>query len=246
MKTRRKTKPSKAAKNKNTEEEEVVESKSGQRTEQQKHERNENSDVELEETEGDNDKLRVDENDDNDEAPDDVSWKVSKEFIVSEMKKQGETLHGRKLREKEARRLKDEWLKQQKMDKVARQRSRLPDDVLQAVAKRQQGQSNSEEEQNQQKHITVDERSNSEDSEQDFHDETDEGQDLNFASKHLGIKIAVLKKEVAQSKKIPLSAREFLQQHLYGDRLHRVPTVDAFSQKNKVKRLGPAMKFVKK
>lgn len=178
-----------------------------------------------------------------DEAPADISWKKSKEEIIKEKKKQDEILLAAKQQEKEARRLRDERMKQQKKEKEERMLSRLPDDVLQAVAEKQGEKISLEKELDRGNRLSLDEEvdSASENSEQESED-TSRAEDK--SSKQKGIKVSVLKKE-PQGKRISSEATNFLQHHFYGDRLHRVSAVKSFSQKRTKTELEPPKKIAK-
>lgn len=171
-----------------------------------------------------------------DEAPEDVSWQKSKEEVVNERKKQDETVLLAKQQFKEARRQRAELLRHQKKEKEARQLSRLPDDVLQALAEKQEEELSPEKQQSQGKHICFDEKS---DSEQDV-EEIVGVEDI--PSKQRGIEVTVLE---TNRKRISDDAAKFRHRHLYGDRLHRISAVNPFNQKRKKTELDPAVKIAK-
>ena len=132
---------------------------------------------------------------------------------------------------------------QQKKEKEERMLSRLPDDVLQAVAEKQGEKISLEKELDRGNRLSLDEEvdSASENSEQESED-TSRAEDK--SSKQKGIKVSVLKKE-PQGKRISSEATNFLQHHFYGDRLHRVSALKSFSQKRTKTELEPPTKIAK-
>lgn len=179
-------------------------------------------------------------NDEDDDIPEDVSWKSSKEIAIRERTLEKEIILDAKRKEKQSRIERNERLLEQKERKRAREYSRLPMDVLQQVAKRQKKNeelvSQSADTGN---HVTFD--SSSED-EQD--DQEEEGPEVNEEIPE--IKVLVLPREVKKSRRIQQSASLFLREQLFGDRIQRISPSRNSDRIRKYKTIAPALKFSKK
>ena len=181
--------------------------------------------------------------DDDDDVPEDVSWKSSKASAIKERTLEKEIILDAKRKEKQARIERDERLREQKERKRAREYSRLPMEVLEQVAKRQRSQENedsSSQSVDTGNHMTFD--SSSED-EQDDDDEEDVAQ---VSEEMPEIKVLVLPREVKKPKKMQQSASLFLREHLFGDRIQRIPASKDSDRTRKYKTIAPALKFSKK
>lgn len=182
-----------------------------------------------------------DENDD--DVPEDVSWKSSKESAIRERTLEKEIILDAKRKEKLARIERDERLREQKERKRAREYSRLPMEVLEQVAKRQKSQENedlSSQSVDTGNHMTFD--SSSEDEQDD--DDEEGGAQVNEEMPEL--KVLVLPREVNKPKKIQQSASLFLREHLFGDRIQRISASKDSDRTRKYKTIAPALKFSKK
>lgn len=179
-------------------------------------------------------------NDEDDDIPEDISWKSSKEIAIRERTLEKEIILDAKRKEKQSRIERNERLLEQKERKRAREYSRLPMDVLQQVAKRQKKNeelvSQSADTGN---HVTFD--SSSED-EQD--DQEEEGPEVNEEIPE--IKVLVLPREVKKPRRIQQSASLFLREQLFGDRIQRISPSKNSDCTRKYKTIAPALKFSKK
>lgn len=181
-------------------------------------------------------------NDEDDDIPEDISWKSSKEIAIRERTLEKETILDAKRKEKQSRIERNERLLEQKERKRAREYSRLPMDVLQQVAKRQKSQKNEElvsQSADTGNHVTFD--SSSED-EQD--DQEEEGPEVNEEIPE--IKVLVLPREVKKPRRIQQSASLFLREQLFGDRIQRISPSKNSDCTRKYKTIAPALKFSKK
>ena len=182
-------------------------------------------------------------NDEDEDIPEDISWKSSKETAIRERTLEKEVILDAKRKEKQSRIERNERLLEQKERKRAREYSRLPMDVLQQVAKRQKSQKNEDlvpqSVDHTGNHMTFD--SSSEDEQDDQEEEIPE---VNEGIPE--IKVLVLPREVKKPKKIQQSARLFLREQLFGDRIQRIsPSMDS-DRTRKYKTIAPALKFSKK
>lgn len=185
-------------------------------------------------------------NDEDDDIPEDVSWKSSKETAIRERTLEKEIILDAKRKEKQSRIERNERLLEQKERKRAREYARLPMDILQQVNKRQKSQKNEDlvpqslvNDHNTGNHMTFD--SSSED-EQD--DEEEEVPEVNEEIPE--IKVLVLPREVKKPKRVQESASLFLREQLFGDRIQRIPPSKDSDRTRKYKTIGPALKFSKK
>ena len=176
------------------------------------------------------------EEDEDDDVPEDVSWKASKESVIQERTREKEVRLDIKRKEKQMRIERNERLQEQKERKRAREYSRLPVEVLQQVAKQQESQADEMVVTQTGDHVTFD--SSSEDEQEDETDDIEETPP---------IKVLVLPRETKKPKKIQESASLFLQQHLFGDRIQRISATNDSDWKRKQKsKFRPATKFSKK
>lgn len=181
---------------------------------------------------------RIVEDEEEDDVPEDVSWKASKENAIRERTLEKEILLDVKRKEKQMRIERNERLREQKERKRAREYSRLPMEVLQEVAKQQESQAEEEIKAVTQTvgtgdHVTFD--SSSEDECEEQNEETEETP---------GIKVLVLPKEAKKPKKIQQSASLFLRGHLFGDRIERISaTKNSDRNKKRKGNFGPAVNF---
>lgn len=178
------------------------------------------------------------EEDEDDDVPEDVSWKASKESVIRERTREKEVRLDIKRKEKQMRIERNERLQEQKERKRAREYSRLPVEVLQQVAKQQESQADEMvvTQTVTGDHVTFD--SSSEDEQEDGTEDIEETPP---------IKVLVLPREIKKPKKIQESASLFLQQHLFGDRIQRISATNDSDWKRKQKsKFGPATKFSKK
>ncbi|KAL9963527.1 hypothetical protein ACROYT_G027042 [Oculina patagonica] len=179
--------------------------------------------------------------DDGDDAPEDVSWKSSKESAIRERTLEKEIALDAKRKEKQTRIERNERLREQKERKRAREYSRLPMEVLQEVAKRQKSQNNEDvlsQSVDTGNHVTFDSSS------EDDQDEKEEGPEVNDETPE--IKVLVLPREVKKPKKIQQSASLFLREQLFGDRIQRISPSKDSDRTRKYKTIAPALKFSKK
>jgi len=183
-------------------------------------------------------------NDEDEDIPEDISWKSSKETAIRERTLEKEIVLDAKRKEKQSRIERNERLLEQKERKRAREYSRLPMDVLQQVAKRQKSQKNEDlvpqsVDQDTGNHMTFD---SSSEGEQD--DQEEEVPKVNEEIPE--IKVLVLPQEVKKPKRIQQSASLFLKEQLFGGRIQRIsPSMDS-DHTRKYKTIAPALKFSKK
>ena len=170
-----------------------------------------------------------------DDVPEDVSWKASKEIAIQEKTIRNEILYEVKRKEKQARIERNERLREQKERKRAKEYYRLPQEVLQHAARQE---SEKEDPVTVGNYLTFESSKKSEVEHQEVI--AAESEDAP------GIKVIVLPKETRKPKKIQEAANLFLQEHLYGPRLHRISTVKAIDLKRKKRTPKPALKFSKK
>ena len=181
---------------------------------------------------------------DDEDFPEDVSWKSSKETAIRERALEKETILDAKRKEKQSRIERNERLLEQKERKRAREYSRLPIDILQQVAKRQKSQKNEDlvpqsVDRDAGNHMTFD--SSSEDEQDDQEEEVPEVNEEIPA-----IKVLVLPREVKKPKRIQQSASLFLREQLFGDRIQRISSSKDSDRTRKYKTIVPALKFSKK
>ena len=178
------------------------------------------------------------EEDEDDDVPEDVSWKASKESVIRERIREKEVRLDIKRKEKQMRIERNERLQEQKERKRAREYSRLPVEVLQQIAKQQESQAD---EMVVTPTVTGDHLTFDSSSEDEQEDETEDIEETP------PIKVLVLPRETKKPKKIQESASLFLQQHLFGDRIQRISATNDSDWKQKQKsKFRPATKFSKK
>lgn len=178
--------------------------------------------------------------DQDDDVPEDVSWKASKESAIRERTLKKEIFLDAKRKEKQMRIERNERLREQKERKREREYSRLPVDVLQQVAKQQvaeQQESQISQSDDTGNHVTFDSSSEDEDEDKEQPEESEATPE---------IKVLVLPRETKKPKKIQQSASLFLREHMFGDRIQRISQVKDSDRKRKYRALGPALKFSKK
>lgn len=176
-----------------------------------------------------------------DDAPEDVSWKSSKESAIRERTLEKEIVLDAKRKEKQTRIERNERLREQKERKRAREYSRLPMEVLQEVVKRHKSQNNEDvvsQSVDTGNHVTFDSSS------EDDQDEEEEGPKVNEETPQ--IEVLVLPREVKKPKKIQQSASLFLREQLFGDRIQRISPSKDSDRTRKYKTIAPALKFSKK
>ena len=174
--------------------------------------------------------------DDNDDAPEDVSWKASRESAIQELKKEKERLQQSKQKEKLARIERNEKLLEQKERKRAREYSRLPTEVLQHIAKQQESQAKKDVVQSTVatgNHVTFDSDDEQEE-ETEIYDEAPP------------VKVLVLPKETEKPKKIQESAKLFLREQLFGNRIQRISAVRDLDRRKTGFVFNPATNFARK
>lgn len=183
---------------------------------------------------------KVEAADQEDDAPEDVSWKASKESALRERTLEKEIILDAKRKEKQTRIERNEKLREQKERKRAREYSRLPMEVLQKVAKQQESEKTLKSQTiDTGSHVTFDSSSEDEQEEQE-----EEG--LAVDEELPEIKVVVLPRETKKPKKVQQSASLFLQEHLFGDRIQRISASKNSDRTRKYKALVPALKFSKK
>ena len=178
------------------------------------------------------------EDDNDDDVPEDVSWKASKESAIRELTREKESLLDSKRKEKQTRIERNERLRKQKERKRAKKYSRLPMEVLQHVAKQQEFQE--KEEVVAQTVATGDHVTFDSSSEDELEEKTEEWEE------EPAVKVLVLSRETKKPKKIQESASLFLQEHLFGDRIRRISSTKHSDNRRKTKGFAPAMNFSKK
>ncbi|EDO39356.1 predicted protein [Nematostella vectensis] len=184
------------------------------------------------------------------EAPDVVSWSASKEHAIHERQIEQNIVAETKLREKQIRKEREEKLKLQKQSRSSNQKySRLPDHILERIAKKQkladkekelagnsQGDfvgSNVEGVKKKSQHIT-------------FDSDSEEEGGPSSVDEPSGVQVQLLNDQRNKKKmKVLDSATDFLNQHFYGGRLNRVDSLKDETLKRKGKLRGPALKFLK-
>lgn len=185
-----------------------------------------------------------DDQDDDEDAPVDVSWKAAKESALRERTLEREIVLDTKRKEKQTRIERDEKLREQKERKRAREYSRLPIEILQKVARQQESEETLKSQTIESRsHVTFD---NSSEDEQDEREEQKEEQGA-VQEETAGIKVLVLPRETKKPKKIQQSANLFLQERLYGDRVQRISASRSSDLMKKSRNtLVPAWNFSKK
>lgn len=185
-----------------------------------------------------------DDQDDDEDAPVDVSWKAAKESALRERTLEREIVLDTKRKEKQMRIERDEKLREQKERKRAREYSRLPMEILQKVARQQESEETLKSQTIESRcHVTFD---NSSEDEQDEREEQKEEQGA-VQEETAGIKVLVLPRETKKPKKIQQSANLFLQERLYGDRVQRISASRSSDLMKKSRNtLVPARNFSKK
>ena len=183
-------------------------------------------------------------NDDDEDIPEDISWKSSKETAIRERTLKKEVILDAKRKEKQSRIERNERLLEQKERKRAREYSRLPMDVLQQVAKRQKSEKNEDLVPKSVDHYTGNHMTfdSSTEDEQDHQEE--EVPEVNEEIPE--IKVLVLPQEVKKPNRIQQSASLFLREQLFGDRIQRISPSQDSDRTRKYKTIAPALKFSKK
>jgi len=177
-------------------------------------------------------------NDEDEDVPEDILWKSSKETAIRELKLEKKIILDVKRKEKQSRIERNERLLEQKERKRAREYSRLPIDVLQQVAKRQKSLVPQSVDHDTGNHMTFDSSS------EDEHDDQEGARGLPEVNEEIpGIKVLVLPREVRKPKRIQQSASLFLREQLFGDRIQRISPSDGTRSS---KTIAPARKFSKK
>lgn len=178
---------------------------------------------------------------DEDEAPESISLSASKEAAIAKIHKEKETVDALREKEKQRRRERDELLKQQKESRKARELDRLPSEILEKVAQKEESVARQQKEIKGANvitptHVTFD--SEDDDDEEDVVQEP-------TSEEPKGLQVVVLNQPKKTTKGVLDSASDFLKNHFYGDRLKRIQTLDDENQKRKRKKLEPAIKFSK-
>lgn len=177
-----------------------------------------------------------DRDDDNDDAPEDVSWKASRESAIQELKKEKERLQESKQKEKLARIERNEKFLEQKKRKRAREYSRLPTEVLQHIAKQQESQAKKDVVQStvaSGNHVT-------------FDSDDEQGEETEIYDEAPPVKVLVLPKETEKPKKIQESAKLFLREQLFGNRIQRISAVKDLDRRKTGFVFNPATNFARK
>ena len=186
----------------------------------------EGSDSEDLVTEDDSDNQQSNDND----APVGVSWKDSKAVFQQSEKNRNDAVNFVRSTDKAKRRKKNEMFVSQKEAK--RKLTKLPEDIIQAVAKKpKQEEVKKIEEENSKK---VKRRKANKNSQKK---ETEEYCHV----------VVILEDEVNKSKKVQESAAEFLKNHLYGNRIERTSGSKQLTMQSKSSGIiKPAVKFSNK
>lgn len=177
-----------------------------------------------------------DRDDDNGDAPKDVSWKASRESAIQELKKEKERFQESKQKEKLARIERNEKLLEQKQRKRAREYSRLPTEVLQHIAKQQESQAKEDVVQSTVptgNHVT-------------FDSDDEQEEETEIYDEEPPVKVLVLPKETEKPKKIQQSAKLFLREQLFGNRIQRISAVRDLDRRKTGFVFNPATNFARK
>ena len=179
----------------------------------------------------------ISEGTDDDDCPVGISWKESQEVFRQDEKNRKEAVDFLRLKEKEKRRKKNEMFLSQKRSRTS-ELTKLPEDIVLAVAKKSK--------------VDIENKK----TEKESVDKVKEKQKSPTKSKrkekiHDGLlkkqghyKILVVEDEVKKPKKIQDTAAAFLENHLYGNRLHRTsPSSNLTSQHKSSGTMKPAVKF---
>ncbi|XP_022792166.1 uncharacterized protein LOC111331335 [Stylophora pistillata] len=179
-----------------------------------------------------------------DDAPEDVSWKATKESALRERTLEREIILDAKRKEKQMRIERNEKLCEQKERKRAREYSRLPMEILHKVARQHESEETLlSQTMEHRSHVTFD---NSSEDEQDESGEQKEEHGT-VQEETAKIKVLVLPRETKKPKKIQQSANSFLQEHLFGDRIQRISASGRSDlMKKSHNTLVPARNFSKK
>ena len=170
-----------------------------------------------------------------DDSPEDVSWKVSKENAIQERAREKDAQMDNKRKEKLIRIGRNDRLREQKERKREREYSRLPMEILQQVVKQQESHKLEVETGTEGgDHVTF---ASSSEEEEDGDANTEENS---------AVKVVVIPKEIRKPKKIQQSASLFLQGHLFGDRLQRISATSDLDRSKRNDVYEPASKFCKK
>ena len=176
-------------------------------------------------TEADSDNLESDDSD----APVGVSWKDSKAVFQQDEKKRNDAVNFARSVDKAKRRKKNEMFVSQKEAK--RKLTKLPEDIVQAVAKKpkQVEVDKIEKENKKLERRKARKKSNEESKTEEY------------------CHVVILEEEVNKSKKVQESAAEFLKNHLYGNRLQRTSGSKQLTMQSKSSGvIKPAVKFSNK
>lgn len=180
------------------------------------------------------------EGNDDEDSPVGISWKDSKEVFKQDEKKRKEAVDFVRSKRKEKRRKKNEMFVSQKRCRTNELLTKLPDDIVHAVAKK----------------LKVD--TNNQRTEKEFVGEVKEkqksptkckkkGKSRDGPKKHGHYKVLVVEDEVKKPKKVQDSAATFLENHLYGNRLHRTSHSSNLTSRCKSSgKMKPAVKFCNK
>ena len=171
------------------------------------------------------------EEDEDDEGPEDLSWKVSEEIAIQKRVQEKEAHLENKRKEKQMRKERSERLLEQKKRKREREYSRLPVEVLQQVAKQQKSQTLEVETSGY--HVT-------------FNSSSEEEEDGEKDDEISAVKVVVMPREIRKAKKIQQSASLFLQERLFGDRVQRISAISELDRKKRRYVCEAASKFSKK
>ena len=165
---------------------------------------------------------------DDSDAPVGVSWKDSKVVFKQKEKNRNDAVKFARSADKAKRRKKNEMFVSQK--EIKRKLVRLPDDIVQAVTKKQKQFETIEFEEDKNKKLK---RRKLKKKREKKNKETDD---------HFNV--VILQDEVIKSKKVHDSAAEFLKTHFYGDRLHRTSGSKQLTMQSKSYGvMKPAVKF---
>ena len=175
----------------------------------------------------------ISEGTDDDDCPVGISWKESQEVFRQDEKNRKEAVDFLRSKEKEKRRKKNEMFLSQKRSRTS-ELTKLPEDIVLAVAKKPkvdiENKKSVDKVKEKQKSPTKSKRK------EKIHD--------GLLKKQGHYKILVVEDEVKKPKKIQDTAAAFLENHLYGNRLHRTsPSSNLTSQHKSSGTMKPAVKF---
>ncbi|XP_063408504.1 uncharacterized protein LOC134692070 isoform X2 [Mytilus trossulus] len=179
---------------------------------------------------------------DEDDAPEDVSFKTGKQTALQQMRDAIKNINAEKIKTKEKRRKIDEQFKEQKKRKMEElKNARLPEDFLEGIAEKLPSRKNTTTEKTNSKSDIIERASLQEDEDEGSFADTEDDFDHNpdfipfESSRSDGVEVQHIKEYQKKTTSLALTAAEFKYRQLYGSRIHRESSKSKMAKREKKK-----------